>query len=288
MAQENGLAPALLGDNQAIITPQDNVGIYASGGSVAGGGFGRVYLGNGLTLLGGLDYQQASYSDVKLNGAGFGALALRYVAPADWTAWSGVPGLVPFAEIGGWGTPNASLTFTRPYPNGAGSAQGQATTGGSSLAYVFGRVGTAWNPFPEDEVAPALEIGNQWLNTGSYAEAMSPGNPFNALGNGANDRMLVGKARAQLTHAFTPDIDATVWAAGAYALSDSNSLVLSVPGVGTFAPTGLGHPAWAEYGARVSYNFTTNVAVDAFADGVSGGKGIGTSAHGGLDLRVSF
>jgi hypothetical protein len=213
---------------------------------------------------------------------------LRYVAPAEWTAWSGVPGLVPFAEIGGWGSLNASLTFTRPYANGAGTAQGQATTGSSSLAYVFGRAGAAWNPLPADEVAPSLELGNQWLNTGSYAEAISPGNPFNALGGGATDRMLVGKARAQWTHAFTPAIDATVWAAGAYALTASNSLVLSVPGVGTFAPSGLGHPAWAEYGVRVGYTVASNITVDAFANGVSGGRGIGTSAHGGLDVRISF
>jgi hypothetical protein len=49
-------------------------------------------------LLGGFVYQQASYLNVTVNGTGFGALAARYVAPAEWLDWNGAR---PFGEIGG-------------------------------------------------------------------------------------------------------------------------------------------------------------------------------------------
>lgn len=58
---------------------------------------------------------------------------------------------------------------------------------------------------PEDEVAPALEIGHEWLNTGGYNEVFSAANPFDAHGLSATARMLVGTARVQWTHTFTSE-----------------------------------------------------------------------------------
>jgi hypothetical protein len=284
MVQEQALVAGMLGENQSVITPQNRVGVFASGGSATAGAYGRFVLGNGFTLLAGAGYEEEAYHDVTLNSSGFGAVALRYVAPPLAGLWGAAR---PYGEVGGWGAPNTSLTFARTYVNGAGTATGQGTTN-AALGYAYGRAGMVFTPTANDELAPALELGNEWLSTEPYAEPLTPGNPFNAAAAGAIDSMLIGKLRVAWTRQFTPHLDATVWAAGAHAFTESDSLVLSVAGIGTFSPISLGRPNWAEFGARVGYKLTERVAVELFMDGVSGGGSVGTNLHGGADIRVTF
>jgi hypothetical protein len=87
---------------------------------------------------------------------------------------------------------------------------------------------------------------------------------------------------------LTPQIDTTVWGAVGGAFNSSSTLAVDVDGLGTFTPQEIKNPTWAEYGGRVGYKIWPNATIDAFADGVSGGNGIGTNVNVGADFRYSF
>lgn len=279
MAQQYGLAAELLGANLPIGTGTE-LGIYGSAGSAAGGAFGRIAFGNGFTFLAGMSSQDQQYRDIRYNGSDLGAAALRYV-------YSGIDWVKPFADVGGWIAIDGSMTFNRSYLNGGGTAVGKASTSGW-LSYVYGRLGSAYALSPADEFAVSAEIGHEWLHTGTFAEQMSETNPFQAAGLQATDAMDVVKARAQWTHAFSSVIDATVWGAAAWSYDRSSPFQVTVPGIGTLAPSALPQATWGEYGARVGYKITASVTVDAFIDGVFGDHAIGSNAHVGGDLRYRF
>lgn len=279
MIQEHGLAAELLGENSPVGSG-DEIGVFAQAGSAEGGAVGRIAYGDGITLLGGLAYQGDTLKGVEVDDALMGALALRYV-------YGPLGGVRPFAEIGGWSAPQANLTFTRTYANGAGMATGEASAQGS-IDYLFGRAGAAFNPTLADEAALSVEIGGQWMRTGAYSEGLSPTNPFEAYASGATTALTIGKIRGQWTHDFTDSIDATVWAAAADALRTSTNLSIAVPGFGALAPTSAGRPVWIEFGARVGYRLTHDWTVDVFADGASGDASIGAAIHAGADLRYIF
>jgi hypothetical protein len=279
MVQERALAAQLLGENGSIGSGTE-IGVFALAGSAEGGGSGRIAFGNGFSVLGGLSYQQETLKDVEVKDAVMGALALRYVY-GDWGR------LRPFAEIGGWTAPDASLSFKRVYANGAGLAVGKPGMKGS-LSYAFGRAGAAFAVTPSDEAALSAEFGREWLRTGVANEAFSAINPFQASLPATTDAFSVGKLRAQWSHGFTPNIDATLWVAGAKAFGATSGLAAVVPGFGTLTHGKLTSPSWAEYGGRVGYKITPNATIDIFADGASGGAGIGTRVHVGAGFRYSF
>ena len=279
MAQQHGLTAELLGGNQPIGNGTE-LGIFASGGSAEAGGFGRIAFGNGFTLLNGIAYASERYRRTGVDQMVLAAGALRYV--------HSLGGVDPFVEVGGWTAQNGRYSFERTYANGGGTAGGNFKTNGT-MTYVYGRLGVAFRPTTADEAAVSAEFGHQWLNTGAGAEALSQLNPFQATVLRARDEANVGKLRAQWTHRFTDTIDATVWAAAAGTSNAKSTLVAFVPGFGLVAPAQRPRTAWAEFGARVGYKLTKNLTVDVFADGVSGEKRrVGSSAHGGAALRVSF
>jgi hypothetical protein len=279
MVQEQALAAQLLGENGAIGSGTE-IGVFALAGSAEGGGTGRIGFGNGFSVLGGHAYQQERLKDVEVKDAVMGALALRYVH-GEWGR------LRPFAEIGGWTAPDASLSFKRVYANGAGLAVGKAGPHGS-LSYVFGRAGLAFAVTPMDEAALSAEIGREWLRTGVAYEAMSATNPFQASYPSATDSFNVGKIRLGWSHIFTPDIDATLWVAGAKAFGATSGLQAMIPGFGTLRPGKLKNASWAEYGGRIGYKIAPHATIDIFADGASGGSRIDTRIHVGAGFRYSF
>jgi hypothetical protein len=279
MVQEQGLAAQLLGENGSIGSGTE-IGVFALAGSAEGGGAGRIGFGNGFSVLGGLAYQEEKLKNVEVKDAVMGALALRYVY-GEWGR------LRPFAEIGGWTAPDASLSFKRAYANGAGLALGKPQMHGS-LSYAFGRTGAAFAVSPSDEASFSAEIGREWLRTGVAYETMSNANPFEASYPSATDSFNVGKVRLGWSHVFSPSIDATVWIAGAKAFGATSGLQAAIPGLGTLRPGKLTNANWAEYGGRPGYKITPNATIDVFADGASGGNGVGTRLHVGAGFRYSF
>ena len=274
----HGFTAPLLGDNQPIGSPSE-VGIFATAGSAALGGKFRIAYGNGLSLTGGLSSASEKYRGARMDEALIGALSLRYVHETGGA-------LRPFAQIGGWYAPDARYRFTRDYINGAGLANGTGTTRGEQ-SYWFARLGLAAMLTPATEAALSAEIGRQSLHTKAFGEAMSAANPFEANYSAATDRMTIGKLRAQITHSFTPEIDATLWGAFATSLHAKNNLVAAVTGIGPFTAR-REKPSWFEYGARIGYRITQQMQIDVFANGVAGNRGIGHKIHAGAALKFTF
>src|SRR5262249_37961503 len=134
MAQSNGLAAPLLGESE-LADQTDERGIYGEVGSSAAGAFAQKSW-DGFTLRAGLAYQEAGFSDAKIEHQFmFGATA-RYM----FTPNSNVR---PFVELGGWTSSNGQYRFNRSYANGTGTAIGSGVTDGRE-DYAFARLGAVF------------------------------------------------------------------------------------------------------------------------------------------------
>jgi probable HAF family extracellular repeat protein len=279
LAQQHGFATPLLGDDKPMGLGNE-VGVFASAGSVAAGG--TVYgFGDGLSLVGGLSFVEEDYPLAALNRAGTGALAVHYVYDnrAGW--WR------PFVEAGGWLAPKASLSFSRAYANGAGTARGKADTSGD-LSYVYGRAGLLLGENHADQIAVSAELGRERMLVDAYAEQLSAQNPFEAHVDAGTDTMDLAKIRLQWSHAWSSCIDSTLWVAGVRGFNGSSGLNATVPGFGTLEPADLANATWAEFGGRVGFKLTEIATLDAYASGVAGGAGVETRVHFGLGLRFEY
>ena len=280
MAQQNGLAMPLLGDDKPM-SDESHVGVFAQAGSGQVGAYTQFAASNGLTLLGGISYGYEDYDNAKIDDAVMGALAARYIMPTGTS-------LRPFVEGGGWYAPEADLEFSRTYMNGAGTATGIGNTHGT-VSYLFGRAGVLWGLGKGEQLALSAEYGHEKLDADGYSEALSNANPFNAMVSSGTDEMDLVKARAQWSFALAKGIDATLWAAGVYGFNRETDFMAAVVGVGTIAPVVDDTTAWAEYGARVGYALTDVAMLDVFVNGVSGARDeVDTRIHGGVGLRYRY
>jgi probable HAF family extracellular repeat protein len=278
MVQERGFAAPLIGDNWKIRGPSET-GVFATLGSEAGGGAGRINLDNGLSILGGVSVATESYPYAHMSDAVLAAGAARYIRDiGDARSF--------FAEVGGWVSPSGTYQFSRNYANGAGVVSASGSTSGTEY-YVFSRIGGAFEVNPVDEIAVSVELGRQSLSTDAYSESIT-GNPFYASVSSATNRMDVVSERAQWSHDFSPQFSTTAWAAVAEGFDIGSNLTASVLGFGTLSSTPPGNTNWVEYGARVSYRVTDRVNLDVFANGVSGEAFVGTRAHFGGGVQVRF
>jgi probable HAF family extracellular repeat protein len=278
MAQRHGLAAELLGENNGL-GAGGSLGLFGAVGSAEGGAVGEIADKSGLALLGGVAFETD-------RGDGYSAQAPLAAAAVRYVYDSGAA-LKPFGEIGGWLSPNMALSFSRAYANGAGVATGAAKTTGMA-DYGFLRGGFAYRADRDDLAAFSLELGGERLETGGYAEALSPPNPFPASFAGADAGLTLGKARVEWTHRFSETVDATAWGAAAYAFGASSNLTANVLPLGTLTPSAVGRPVWLEYGARVAYRFSPRGSVGVFVDGVAGNSWAGSEAHAGVDVRWLF
>ena len=278
MAQQHGLAASLLGANQPMGIGSE-AGIFASAGSASAGGTGRFSNGHGLSLLGGVAWAREDYPNADLKNSFMAASAVQYVH-------DGFSKVRPFVEAGGWIAPNASLSFTREYMNGAGTSLGTGSTKGT-LSYGYGRAGLMLVANTASQLVLSGEYGRERLTTGGYAENTNA-NPFNAIVAGSNDTMDVVKARIAGSHQLTSTLDGTLWAAQVWGFKRRSDVTATVAGIGTLASAALGDAQWTEYGARLGYKVMQAVTLDVFMNGVSGGNSIGTKVHAGAGMRYRF
>jgi len=278
MAQQHGLAAPLLGANQPMGTGSE-AGAYAAGGSASAGGTGRFSNGQGLSLLAGAAWAREAYPNADLKNSFMAAAAVQYVH-------DGFGAVRPFAEAGGWIAPDASLSFTREYMNGAGTARGTGATKGT-LSYAYGRAGVLLFTNADSQLVLSGEYGRERLTTAGYEESTTA-NPFNAIVSGGSDRMDIVKARIAASHPFTGALDATLWAAQAWGFRRTVDFTATVAGLGTLTPAAPGDAQWTEYGARVGYKVMQAATLDVFLNGVSGGGATGSRVHAGAGLRFRF
>lgn len=276
--QMQGFGSHLLGNNAPLDAP-DEVGAFGAVGSISGGVAGKVGLGDGFSLLGGLSINGEEFKDAKMRHATMGALAVRYVFDKKGK-------ILPFVESGGWVAPDGSFTFSRRYTNGAASAVGVGETNGS-LGYFYMKAGVGYDLTSSDTVVLDAEIGHMRFHSDAYDEPLTVPNPFNAHISSGTDRLSVAKAAANITHDFTPKIDATLSFTAAHGFAGSTNVTANVAGFGIISSKATS-PNWAEYGLRAGYKLTANVTLDAFVNGISGNNGVNTETHAGADIKFSF
>ena len=240
----------------------------------------QLAFANGLSLLANAAFAENEPQHVSANDGIRAGLALRYLP-------KGIAGFRPLVEVGGWTEPNASFSFQREYINGAGFAVGQGYTNGS-VSNTYGRAGIVWESTPADQVMVTGEMDRSWSVVRAYAEPVSATNPFEAEVSSGTDAMNSAKLRMQWTHHFGQGIDATVWAAGARSFGDTVELMAAVPMAGELVPTALTSTTWAEYGGRVGFKLSPQVAADLSLAGVSGFDGMGTSAELRAATHIAF
>jgi len=254
------------------------IGAFGSAGSGAGGVRGRAILGAGVAILGGVSFGEEGYEDVSAGDAVSAAAALRY-APA------GATGLV--VEIGGAFAHVGRLTLTRVYANGAGEATGQ---GVASADLTSARVGLGWrfDAGAQGRLAVFAEYGIGWLSLAPYVEPLSNANPFEAHVAGGEASLAIGKLGVRYTRALAArwDLDLTLGAARDFDIRDA--IIASIPGVGPLPGRIPAATTWAEYDARVAYEITGHVRASLFLDGIAGAGPIGSAAHAGVDLALTF
>lgn len=271
-----GTADLLLGFLEPI-DGDTSAGPFAGVGSVTLGASGRAETDiPGLSVLGGIALTQQAYGNISVDGALMGALAVRYVL-------NGKNEVRPYVEAGAWGSPGATLTISRPYANGAGTATGTGSTTGS-LGGLYLEAGVIFAPAEAVEVALGASYQHSWLATGAYTESAA-GNPFPASFSAALMQSDILKVTASATFTLSESFDLTVSGAVGQAFN-SGAINATVAGVGPLqaAPPNV---LFAEGGARLSYKATDRISLDAFVMATTGQQ-IGTHVTIGGGFKVSF
>ena len=284
MTQEHGLVAQALSPAD-VAGEGSQIGIFVATGSQSEGATGRVAIGRSITVSAALfetsaSYDSRSYGSASLHHSTTIGGSLRWLSPNGT--------LRPFLEGGGWIVPDADLSFTRAYMNGAGTAIGQTDPGGS-LSYYYARAGVVGDLGGLGRVTVSGEIGRERLHTGHYDETLSIKDPFEAHSSTGTDRLDVAKAMATWNHDLTSKIGFSLTGGYSHGFDHSSDLAVRVPGIGTLSPSKTGTTGWAEYGASISYRFMPNATFSLFGDGVAGGRReVGRETHGGVALRVGF
>lgn len=230
-------------------------------------------------LLAGAAFEQYYQDGANVRAAPIVAASLRY-DPPNWGKSR------PFFEVGGALSPYIDASYTRYYTNGLTPAQGVGSAVDRSVS-VFGRIGWVDRVTPIDEVAVFGDLIRGWQQSGGYTEAASAVNPFPATVSTGVDRQDVVRFGATYTRLLFGNLEANINGAVAYGFDNHFGSQINVVSFGSVAPYPLLNSAWTEFGGRLGYRFSRNLAVDAFLIGTLGGE-IGPTLHGGLGVRYAF
>ena len=293
MTRSRATANELLGMTRPM---SENAYVTAGGlfGSAVGYAAGQASR-YGFTVLGGLGWGAQNYgSGIEQDNALTLAAALRYTL--DKPFFGGRVAFSPYVELGGWATPEETLTLTRGYVNGAGFSTGRGSADASSFA-GYARSGLIWDATASDRLTGYGEIGRQYLSIASYIEAPGLANPFPASVDGGTLFMNVAKVGAAWTHETNhllslPNgkplpISLTLAGAVVHSFSPHTALTASLAAAGTVR-TNSPSETWGEFGGRLSARFTQNLSLGLDLSGTAGADPIGTSLHGGASLAYAF
>ncbi len=275
-------------------------GNYTYAGGLFGSALGYTggqYSERGVTVLGGIAYGAQDYPNITQDDSITVATALRYTFDDPFGDEGNT--LHPYAEIGGWIAPNATMKFTRSYANGSGTSTGTGETSTTSWA-EYGRGGMTWDATGDDKFTGYAEFGQQYMNFAAYGEEASSSNTFPANVGAGQFRMDVARVGGAWTHkidGFFDDFDSddlrdipvsiTFAGAAAQSFDVHSGLTVTVPGVGSSTASNASD-TWGEFGARIEAQFTTNLALDLDLNGTTGQGALGTAIHGGAGLSYKF
>jgi hypothetical protein len=272
------LGSLLLGANEQV-SGCDCGGGFAGVGSFALGSHGRWALTDNLTLLAGASWDSFYQDGTNVSASPIVAASLRY-DPSNWGTSR------PFLEFGAAVSPYINASYTRYYNNGFLPAEGVGSAIDRGLA-IFGRAGWVARLTPIDEGAVFVDLVRGWQEQGGYTEVSTALNPFPATVSNGVSREDVVRVGAQYTHLFFGNLEANVNGAVAHGFDSSFGSQVSVLSFGSVAPFPILNSTWVEYGGRLGYRFSRNLAVDAYVLGTQGGE-VGRTLHVGLGARYAF
>lgn len=269
---------------------------YVQAGGMVGSAIGYTAgqaSGHGVTVLGGVAYGSREYKDVRQANATTVAAAARYTF--DDPFGDAGDALHPYAEAGGWVTPRASLTLTRPYANGAGTGMGVGSTEATSWA-EYGRGGLIWDVTDSDRITGYGELGRQSMAYAPYSEAQSLANPFPASVESGVMRLNIARAGTEWTHRIDGMTDEegrplpvrlTLAGDAARSFASQTRMTASVSGIGRMNASSV-EMTWGEFGARAEMQLPDNLSLALDLNGATGGGALGTTLHGGASVSYQL
>ncbi|GAA4184034.1 DUF4360 domain-containing protein [Shinella granuli] len=227
------------------------VAAFASSDAAAGFN-GRWEAGSGVSVLGGAAVVHANRTDVALDTLGLFAGAVRYTsAPATWRA---------FGEVGAWGSPDISASFSRSYQNldsivlASGNASG-------SLFSAYGRAGVIYAPDAANEFALSTRFTRAWLDLDGYDEDASGKNLFAGHIKGGRSASDTVSAEFAWSRRLDEKLDYTILGAVGRTFAGKDGAKASVDWVGD-ARGKADDQNFATLGGRVGWKFDERWQLD--------------------------
>lgn len=273
----NATSGLLVGGNEPL--ERDNsIGLIGAVGSYTAGATGHYNVGAGFSVDGGAAVFDQSIDGTDANGLLF-AGAAHFVQPDNGEA------MRFFGGAGFNAAPGMGLTFTRFYDDNSedGATIVSDTTG--SLFSVYAEGGALFAPAPDNEIVFSASLTHSWLAVDGYSETFSEDNLFPASFDDSEGSYDTIKAKAAWTTGITPNVDVTLTGAvgQTFANDDVDAEVMFV------GPLSVGGKSelFAEYGARVGWDFGPGANWSVFAQG-STGAASGTHLQAGTTVSLAF
>lgn len=274
------LASILLGATEQI-NCGDCFSAFGALGSFSAGAHGRKNLGERLSVLGGVSYNQYDSGSVRSRSAPILALGLRYDL-ADWG------GSRPFFEIGGSLAPQERTRTVRVVNNGGQPGFGVVSANARTWS-VYGRAGWVKRLSPVAEFAAYVDLGHSSQRFSRASEAASDVNPVPVIYGAASSSLSVVKVVAQHTQLLSSFLEAHLSAGLAHGFGAKSGLEVVVPEFNDLAlRPAARNSTWAEFDGRLGFRIKKGLVIDVFALTTVGAKPVGSTIHGGLGLRYTF
>lgn len=273
----NATSGLLTGGNQPL--ERDNsMGLIGAVGSYTAGATGHYNIGDGFSVDGGAAVFEQSIDGTSANGLLLGGAA-HFVQPDNGEA------MRLFGGTGFNAAQGMGLTFTRHYDDNSENGATVVSDTDGSLFSVYAEGGALFAPAPDNEIVFSASITHSWLAVDGYSETFSEDNLFPASFDDSTGSYDTIKAKAAWTTRLAPALDVTLTGAlgHSFASDDVDADVMFVGPVTVGGQSEL----FAEYGARLGWDFAQGANWSVFAQGSTGAVS-GTHVQAGTTLSLEF
>lgn len=259
--------------------PQDDttsLEVLGGFGSPMLGARGRLSSGNGFSISGGATYFEESAGQTTSKGVLISG-ALRYLPSTE-------DAVRPYAEFGGRVAPQ-DVDFTRRYSAGLGQAVRSQSSKEALSTGLYLQGGAVIEPDRSNQVVVSIAYNRDWTSTNASSEDFGPGNLFAATYADADTTIDTASGNVVWTRHVSPSMDITVNAGAGYVTAKGD-----IKADVSFAGDALGYAsntAFATYGASLKYRPSSQLAIEAFLQGVTAERHAVTPTFGG-SLRLQF
>jgi hypothetical protein len=175
------------------------------------------------------------------------------------------------------------------YARGYVTANGPQTGFGSARDYElsgFAQVGWVDRITPKDEAAITAGYTREWQFVGGYAENNGASNPFAVVMPSGTDSLNVASVSAQYTHLINRHLEAGINGGVDYGFDPKSGVDAQLAG----SSFGVHEPNFVYYeaGGRIGVRVRQGLTLDFTLNSIIAPKAIGSSIHGGADVRFNF